>query len=266
MSAETGWGCLGAMWWLLACQLLAVSQRCTLGGRRETVCRAAAGGLGGWWPSAGGGTGGLKIFNCGCYALVMLARRVACRSHVLSRLAGGVSAAGLAEWSRRSWCRWVRDDRGVPGHSGPLPSWEELSEAQRCILYEGMHGATLAMVLNAWVARVSNDDAPYWNRKGSYVAPLARAARSLVDLGLVEVWEERAEVGEGGLMPHDLAAEAVSDPENWWRYDPGGNWDPGEDLTRYAGLEAANTEPMTTIYTLITVKAALDLGLVRCPW
>lgn len=129
-----------------------------------------------------------------------------------------------------------------------------------------MTGATLAMVLNAWVATVNNDDAPYWNRKGSYVAPLARAARSLVDLGLVEVWEKPAGAGEGGLMLHDLAAEAVSDPENWWRYDPGENWDPGEDLTRYAGLEAAITEPIAVIYTLITVEGALDLGLVRCPW
>lgn len=66
---------------------------------------------------------------------------------------------------------------------------------------------------------MNNDDAPYWNRRRSYVGPLARAARSLVDLGLVEVWEEPAEVGEGGLMLDDLAVEAVSDPENWWRYD-----------------------------------------------
>lgn len=33
-----------------------------------------------------------------------------------------------------------------------MPSWEELSEAQRYILYEGMHGVTLAMVLNTWLA------------------------------------------------------------------------------------------------------------------
>jgi hypothetical protein len=52
------------------------------------------------------------------------------------------------------------DDRRVPRHSGPLPSWEELSEAQRCILYEGMTGATLAGVLNAWVAMVNSNDAP----------------------------------------------------------------------------------------------------------
>jgi hypothetical protein len=95
---------------------------------------------------------------------------------------------------------------------------------------------------------------------------LAHAARSLVELGLVEVWEQPAGIGEGGLMLCSLAAEAVSDPANWWRYDPGGSWDPGEDLTRYAVLEATNTEPMTTICTLITVQAALDLGLVRCPW
>lgn len=159
----------------------------------------------------------------------------------------------------------MRDDRRVLGHGRRLPSWEELSEAQRCILFEGVTGATLAEVLNAWAATVNNDDAPYWNRKGGYVAPLARAARSLVDLGLVEVWQQPVGVGEGGLMLCDLAAEAVSDPENWWRYDPGDRV-PGEDPTGYAGQDASPTEPMTTIYTLITVKAALALRLVRCPW
>jgi hypothetical protein len=49
--------------------------------------------------------------------------------------------------------------------------------------------------------------------------PLARAAQSLVQMGLIEVWEEPVGVGEGGLMLSDLAAEAVSNPENWWRYD-----------------------------------------------
>ena len=50
------------------------------------------------------------------------------------------------------------DDRRTPRHSGPLPSREELSEAQRCSLYEGMTGATLARVLNARVAMVNIGD------------------------------------------------------------------------------------------------------------
>lgn len=148
-----------------------------------------------------------------------------------------------------------------------MPSWEQLSEEQRCILYEGVTGATLTDVLNAWVASTNGEDAPYWNRKGSYVLPLARAARSLVDLGLVEVWQEQPDgIGEAGLMLSSQAAEAVSDPASWWRYDPEENWDPGEDLTRYAGLEVTSAERTATIYTLTTVKTALEFGLARVPW
>jgi len=59
--------------------------------------------------------------------------------------------------------------------------------------------------------------------------------------GLIEVWEAPVGVGEGGLMLPDLAMDAVSKHENWWRYDPEENWDPGEDLTRYAGLAGASS-------------------------
>ncbi len=64
---------------------------------------------------------------------------------------------------------------------------------------------------------------------------------SLIDCGLIEVWEAPVGVGEGGLMLPDLAMDAVSKHENWWRYDPEENWDPGEDLTRYAGLAGASS-------------------------
>jgi len=127
-----------------------------------------------------------------------------------------------------------------------------LTREQRCILYEGVFGHTLIDVLNAWVAWAANGDAPYWNRKHAYVEPLARGARSLVNRNLIEVWEEPVGVGEGGLMLPDLAAEAVSNPENWWRYHPDENWDPNEDLTRYAALEDTDTDPMTALYSVIT--------------
>jgi hypothetical protein len=67
-------------------------------------------------------------------------------------------------------------------------------------------------------------------------------------------------------MLTDLAAEAVSSPENWWRYDPDGNWDPNEDLTRYAEFASTRPEPMTTLYMLITTETAREHRLIRCPW
>lgn len=160
----------------------------------------------------------------------------------------------------------LRDDRLVPGTSGPVPSWAELSREQHYLLYEGLAGSTLIDALNGWVCWACNQDAPYWNRKGAYVAPLAKAARSLVEAGLTEIWEEPVGVGEGGLMLPGLAAEAVSNPASWWRYDPDGNWDPDEDLTRYAEFAGTCPEPMTTLYTLMTAKTAREHGLVRYPW
>jgi len=152
--------------------------------------------------------------------------------------------------------------------------WSDLSLEQRCILYEGLVGGSLVVVLNSWVAYVSVEDAPYWNRKGAYVGPLATAARSLLEMGLAEIWEEQVlvgpggawEIGEGSLMFLDMAVEAVSNHENWWRYDPDGNWDPSEDLSRYADVVGTNTEPMTRMYTIIATQEARDLRLVRFPW
>lgn len=158
--------------------------------------------------------------------------------------------------------------------SEPPPSWTDLSLEQRCILYEGLFGGSLIDVLNSWVVLARPEDAPYWNRKGAYVGPLATAARSLLEMGLAEIWEQQlllsragvAEFGEGSLMFRDMAVQAVSNHENWWRYDPDGNWDPEEDLSRYADMASTNTEPMTRMYTIIATQETRDLGLIRYPW
>jgi hypothetical protein len=144
---------------------------------------------------------------------------------------------------------------------------------QRCILYEGLVGGSLVGVLNSWIVYVSAEDAPYWNRKGAYVGPLGTAARSLLEMGLAEIWEKQifrcpdgaVEFGGGSLMLRDMAVDVVSDHENWSRYDPDGNWDPEEDLSRYADMAATNTEPMTKMYTVIATQEARNLGLVRFP-
>src|SRR5215467_16042774 len=125
---------------------------------------------------------------------------------------------------------------------------EDLSDAERCILYGGITGDNLIMIVNAWVR---GEDAPYWNRKGAYIAPLIPAALSLLQGDMIEVWEESASFGEGSLMTVDLAAEALGNPDNWWRYDPDENWDPNEDLSRYAELAKGNTNPMTWMYSII---------------
>jgi hypothetical protein len=134
----------------------------------------------------------------------------------------------------------------------------EQGEAERCILYEGLTGASLIMVLNSWVR---GDDAPYWNRKCAYVPDLIPVALSLLDRGKIEVWEEPAPFGEGSLMTSDRAAAALASPANWWRYDPDGNWDPDEDLSRCAEVSETDTEPMTVIYSIISTQSARDEGI-----
>lgn len=131
-------------------------------------------------------------------------------------------------------------------------------DAERCILYEGLTGASLIMVLNSWVR---GDDAPYWNRKGVFVPDLIPAALSLLDRDMIEIWEEPAPFGEGSVMTSDRAAVALANPENWWRYDRDGNWDPAEDLSRYVEVSEGNTEAMTVIYSIITTPYALDQGI-----
>jgi hypothetical protein len=143
------------------------------------------------------------------------------------------------------------------------PAWSDLTDAQRHILYgAGTGGWTLIELLNGWV---DGDDAAYWNRKGAYVVPLAQAAQSLVNMGLVEVWSEPVGVGEDGLMLREDASAVVGDPGNWWRYDPDDNWDPSEDLSRYAGFEDSDTSPIAVIYTVVSTDSANELGLIRVP-
>jgi hypothetical protein len=129
------------------------------------------------------------------------------------------------------------------------------TDAERCILYEAMTEGSLIDILNSWV---TGEDAPYWNRKGSYVSQLIPAAISLLQRGMIEVWEQPLPLGagEGSFMTSDRASEALADPENWWRYDPDGNWDPDEDLSRYTGPATGNTEAMTTLYCVHRTEIA----------
>lgn len=137
-----------------------------------------------------------------------------------------------------------------------------LTGAERCILYNGMTGGSLIDILNSWVP---TEDAPYWNRKGAYVSQLIPVAISLLQRGMIEVWEQPLQVGEGSLMTSDLAAQALADPKNWWQYDPDANWDPAEDLSRYAELADDKTEPMTTLYSVYTTEVARQRGISIWP-
>jgi hypothetical protein len=131
--------------------------------------------------------------------------------------------------------------------------------AVRCILYEGLTGGSLIMILNAWVG---GEDAEYWNRKGAYVPELIPAALSLLRDGMIEVWQEPLPlgVGEGSLVTIDRAAEALSDPGNWWRYDPD---DQSDSAPRVESADDPDHDrgPMRSMYSIITTAAARDRGV-----
>jgi hypothetical protein len=133
------------------------------------------------------------------------------------------------------------------------------ADAVRCILYEGVTGGSLIMALNSWVG---GEDAPYWNRKGAYVQQLIPAALRLLAQGLIEVWESPLPpgAGEGSLMTTDRAREALTDPGNWWQYDPEDDSDP-ERESYQLGLTAGATYLVVSVYSIITTPAAQEQGI-----
>jgi hypothetical protein len=97
--------------------------------------------------------------------------------------------------------------------------------------------------LNAWKGHSA------WKEKGKYAPALAVAARYLVELGLVNVWEEPAGIGEAKLLFRDEAANVVGEPSNWWRED----WDD----------DSPNGEvgDPVAMFTLTATEEALELSL-----
>jgi hypothetical protein len=108
--------------------------------------------------------------------------------------------------------------------SGASLAWEDLTAEQQYVLNEAIQGERMIDVLNGWAGY--SPDAAYWNRKEKYVAPMLLATKSLVELGLIEVYREVDAPGQDELLPLEVGVHVVSEPDNWWRYDPEQNWDP----------------------------------------
>lgn len=80
------------------------------------------------------------------------------------------------------------------------------------------------------------------------------------------MWAEPVGLGEGGLILREDAVATLGDSGNWWNYDPDCNWDPEEDLSRYAELDDLSIPPTSVNYMLSTTDVTNELGLTRWPW
>ncbi|WP_345762790.1 hypothetical protein [Diaminobutyricibacter sp. McL0608] len=144
-----------------------------------------------------------------------------------------------------------------------MPPWEDLTEAEQLVLDESFECEPLWAVLNGWVA---NEDAPYWNRKQKYVPELSAAARHLVELRLIEVYEiVDGDTIEDDLLSYQDALDAVSDHGNWWGYDSELNWDPAEDTSAYDADPDA-PHPPTRIYALYATPSGHRVSIMRKLW
>ncbi len=80
----------------------------------------------------------------------------------------------------------------------------------------------LVDVLNGWAPAETS-----WTEKRRYVGELAAAARSLVEMELIDVYEAPSGVGEYAPLFRDDAIAEIENPDNWW----GEDWDqePSDD-------------------------------------
>ncbi|WP_345764776.1 hypothetical protein [Diaminobutyricibacter sp. McL0608] len=148
-------------------------------------------------------------------------------------------------------------------NEGAIPSWEDLTEAEQLVLDESFEYEPLWVVLNGWV---TNEDAPYWNRKQKYVTELAEAARHLVELGLIEVYETReSDTVDDILLQQQEALDVVLDHDNWWSYDSEANWDPAEDTSVY-DIGPASAQSPTRIYALYGTPSGNQVSIMRKLW
>jgi hypothetical protein len=123
--------------------------------------------------------------------------------------------------------------------------WADLTEIQRYVLIEAFEESRLMDVLNGWVDLA---DTLHWNRKYKYVPELIKATLFLLERGLIEVWADSPDGGEGGLLPAGVAAEVLAEPTNWWRYDPDEEGPPPDGVD-------VDLDPVVPSYTLLATDA-----------
>ena len=111
------------------------------------------------------------------------------------------------------------DMRAPSPPSVVLPPSSSLSDEQRFLLFEGRQGVGLSEALSNWVPSRDTTD---WERDAApHVPSLAQAARSLVEMGLAEVWVQRPGLSESSRIRSKDGASLVGKIKNWKPAAPG---------------------------------------------
>lgn len=79
------------------------------------------------------------------------------------------------------------------------------------MLNEAAESALLVSAVNSW-----GEPTPDLKIKAGYVPRIAAAAESLIEAGLIDVYEEPAGPGESVLLFRDEARAAVAARNSWW--------------------------------------------------
>jgi hypothetical protein len=104
-----------------------------------------------------------------------------------------------------------------------LLSWLDLTDDECLLAIEAYENATLSTSLWAF----GSDGSGNWNRNHRHLARAIKAALTLLNADIINVWESlRDGIGDGGLLLDDKARAALAEFRNWWTYDVDGPDDP----------------------------------------
>ncbi len=123
-----------------------------------------------------------------------------------------------------------------------LPTWQELTKEQQCVLFSAAEHSMLIGVLANWEPSQS------WLARRDSVGRLADAAIALVEAGLIEVLEGGVPPHSSFTLPESQAVEELANPVNWWRDDePETKADAGSEVA-LRWLELATTGKAEAVF------------------
>jgi hypothetical protein len=100
-----------------------------------------------------------------------------------------------------------------------LLRWDSRSGAERAILETALDVERPMDALNLWVPIVAPEFGAIWERKVDFVPPLQIAAVTLLEDGIIDLFEDAAGSDLGHKLPTQEAAGVLGDLHEWWSLD-----------------------------------------------
>jgi hypothetical protein len=108
--------------------------------------------------------------------------------------------------------RLMDESQRSEGQHGPAGR-RALTDEEWHVLNEAAESALLVSAVNSW------EPTPDLKVKAKYVPRIAAAAESLIEAGLIDIYEEHVGPGESVLLFRDEARAAVAAYDRWWGED-----------------------------------------------